>query len=90
MLKLNLNDSEGVQNRIEGSLIGEDKNYLPLFKDIFELEVEENSFTKELKGKERKDTFFAIVTRIIVPILSEVNSVILLTILNMPTHHHWL
>lgn len=76
MLKLNLNDSEGVQNRIEGSLIGEDKNYLPLFKDIFKLEVEENSFTKELKGKERKDTFFAIVTRIIVPILSEVNSVI--------------
>jgi class 3 adenylate cyclase/predicted ATPase len=76
MLKLNLNDPKEIQSKIVGALIGEDKNYLPLFKDIFKLEVEENAFTQGLKGKERKDTFFAIVTRIIVPILSEEKSVI--------------
>ncbi len=43
----------------------EDREYLPLFNDILHLDIPENSSTKALSSKDRKDIFFAIISRLI-------------------------
>ncbi|HPA26042.1 MAG TPA: adenylate/guanylate cyclase domain-containing protein [Acidobacteriota bacterium] len=43
----------------------EDREYLPLFNDILNIEVPENASTKALSSKDRKDVFFAIISRLI-------------------------
>jgi adenylate cyclase len=43
----------------------EDRVYLPLFKDILNIEIPENHSTKALTTKDRKDIFFAIISRLI-------------------------
>jgi len=43
----------------------EDREYLPLFKDVLDLDLPENNSTRALSSKDRKDVFFAIVSRLI-------------------------
>ncbi|MCX7830103.1 MAG: tetratricopeptide repeat protein, partial [Acidobacteria bacterium] len=70
-LNLEIGDAEGIKKTLLKSLSENDKNYLPLFNDLFKLDIEENSFTMSLTNKERKEIFFAIVSRILLPPLSE-------------------
>lgn len=70
-LNLTLRDGEETANLIFEALPTQDKNYLPLFKDLFKLKIEDNTHTRSLGPKEKKDIFFAIVSRILLNSLSE-------------------
>lgn len=70
-INLELRDGEQAKEVIQKSLLERDKNYLPLFNDLFKLQIEENSYTKPLTSKERKEIFFAIVSRILLNSLTQ-------------------
>lgn len=70
-INLELRDGEQAKEVIQKSLLERDQNYLPLFNDLFKLQIEENSYTKPLTSKERKEIFFAIVSRILLNSLTQ-------------------
>lgn len=70
-LNFTFRDSEDNKNMIGEALSSSDKNYLPLFNDLFKLKIEENIYTQSLSPKERKDIFFAIVSRILMSSLNK-------------------
>lgn len=70
-LNLTFREGNATKEIIYNSLSEQDKTFLPLFSDLFKLNIEENLSTKSLSSKERKDIFFAIVSRILTNSLSK-------------------
>lgn len=58
--------AEAISKEIEEG----DRKYIPLFNDLFRLNIPENSSTKALTSKDRKDIFFAIISRLIIKKIS--------------------
>ncbi len=70
-LQLTFTEQDSTKEIIYNSLPEQDKIFLPLFSDLFKFNLEDNLSTKSLSSKERKDIFFAIVSRILINALSE-------------------
>lgn len=58
-------DPSSTAEAITAQLNEEDRGYAPLFSDILRIDIPENSSTKALSSKDRKDVFFAILSRLI-------------------------
>ena len=58
-------DPSSTSEAVTAQLSQEDRGYTPLFNDILRLDIPENNSTRALSSKDRKDIFFAILSRLI-------------------------
>lgn len=71
LLKLDRENKSLIKEKLYSSLSRNDQKYFPVFKEVFSLDIKENTHTQNLKDRERKELLFAIVSRLILSFLTK-------------------